>query len=154
MLEHKLIERLFANQRFSNLVMVEQERLPWTLQNKATGEEPWLVTKKTAFWTQQIWLLEHQHHLQSRPVTKQWASWQCQGKRSRDYLGGLAGYADRSWWMIRYRCVIYWRDKLRFESLRLWRADSENDTKSRKHFGVQIQLGGMPQYYNKRFYCQ
>ena len=40
MLEHKLIERLFADQRLSDLVVVEQKRLPQILQKKATAEEP------------------------------------------------------------------------------------------------------------------
>ena len=39
-LEHKLIDRLLANQRLSNLVVVEQEDLPGPLQKKATSEEP------------------------------------------------------------------------------------------------------------------
>ena len=54
MLEHKLIEGLFANHCLSDLVVVEQEELPQTLQRKATSEEPWLVAKETTFWTQQI----------------------------------------------------------------------------------------------------
>ena len=40
MLEHKLIERLLADQRFSNLMMVEQKGLSQTLQKKVTNEEP------------------------------------------------------------------------------------------------------------------
>ena len=40
MLEHKLIEKSFADQRFSDLVVVEREGLPQTLQRKATSEEP------------------------------------------------------------------------------------------------------------------
>ena len=49
MLEHKFIERLLADQRFSNLVVVKQEELPETLQKKATGEKLWLVARETAF---------------------------------------------------------------------------------------------------------
>ena len=49
MLEHKLIERLLADQCLFDLVMVEREGLSQTLQKKATGEEPWLVARETAF---------------------------------------------------------------------------------------------------------
>ena len=47
MLEYKLIERLLTDQRLFNLVIVEQEGLPQTLQKKATKEEPWLVARET-----------------------------------------------------------------------------------------------------------
>ena len=73
MFEHKLIERLLADQRLSNLVVVEREGLPWTLQKKATNEEPWLVARETTSWTQQVWLLGRQYQLQMGPVIKQWA---------------------------------------------------------------------------------
>ena len=40
-------------------------------------------------------------------------------KRSRGYLNGLAGYADRSWWMIGCKCMIqvinYVLDRLDFK---------------------------------------
>ena len=49
MLEHKLIEKLLADQRLSDLLMVEQEGLPQTLQKTTTGEEPWLLAKETVF---------------------------------------------------------------------------------------------------------
>ena len=39
MLEHKLIEKLLADQRLSDLMVVEQEGLPRILQKKTTGEE-------------------------------------------------------------------------------------------------------------------
>ena len=39
MLVYKLIERLLADQRLSNLVAVEQKELSQTLQKKATGDE-------------------------------------------------------------------------------------------------------------------
>ena len=41
MLKHKLIERLLANQCLSDLLVVEREELPWTVQKKATSEEPY-----------------------------------------------------------------------------------------------------------------
>ena len=47
MLEHKLIEKLLADQHLSDLVVVEQEGLPQTLQKKATGKEPYLVARET-----------------------------------------------------------------------------------------------------------
>ena len=50
MVEHKLIESLLVDQRLSDLVIVEQEGLPQTLQKKATGEEPWLVAREMASW--------------------------------------------------------------------------------------------------------
>ena len=40
MFEYKLIERLLVGQRLSNLVVVEQEKLPQTLQSQATSEQP------------------------------------------------------------------------------------------------------------------
>lgn len=106
MLEHKLIERLLPDQCLSNLVVVEWEEIPRTLQRKAIGKEPWLVARRKVLWTQQVWLLERQHQLQPRPITKQWAWWQCYGRRSRGYLNDLASYADRSKWMIGCRCII------------------------------------------------
>ena len=54
MLEYKLIERLFANERSSNQVVVEQKGLPQALQKKVTGGEPWLVAREMASWTQQV----------------------------------------------------------------------------------------------------
>ena len=54
MLEHKLIERLLADQRLSNLVVVEREGLPQTLQKKATCEEPWLVLGEMTSSIQQV----------------------------------------------------------------------------------------------------
>ena len=54
MLKHKLIERLLADQRLSNLVVVEQKGLPQTLQKKTTSEKPWLVAREIVFWTQQV----------------------------------------------------------------------------------------------------
>ena len=47
MLEHKLIERLLADQRLSDLVVLEQEELLQTLQKKIISEEPWLVARET-----------------------------------------------------------------------------------------------------------
>ena len=73
MLEHKFIERLLADQCLSDLVVVEWEGLPQTLQKKATGEEPWLVARETANRTRWAWLSGRQHQLQPRRVTKQWA---------------------------------------------------------------------------------
>ena len=53
-LEHKLIERLLADQRLSDLVVVEQEELPQTLKKKATSEKPWLMARKMVFWKQHV----------------------------------------------------------------------------------------------------
>ena len=61
MLEYKLIKKLLSDQHLFDLVVVEQEKLPQTLQKKATGEEAWLVARKTASWTQQVWFLERQY---------------------------------------------------------------------------------------------
>ena len=52
MFKHKLIEKLLADQRLSNLMVVKWEGLPRTLQRKATDEEPWLVAIETANRTQ------------------------------------------------------------------------------------------------------
>ena len=52
MLEHQLIKRLLADQRFSDLMVIEREGLPQTLQKKATSKEPWLVAGETTFWMQ------------------------------------------------------------------------------------------------------
>ena len=54
MFEHKLIEKLLADQYLSDLVVVEQEGLPQILQKKTTSEEPWLVATETTSWTQQV----------------------------------------------------------------------------------------------------
>ena len=48
MLEQKFIERLLADQRLSDLVVVEWKGLPRTLQKKTSGEEAWVVARETA----------------------------------------------------------------------------------------------------------
>ena len=45
MLEHKLIERILADQHFFDVIVGEQEGLPQTLQRKTTSKEPWLVAR-------------------------------------------------------------------------------------------------------------
>ena len=39
MIEYKLIEKLLVDQRFSDLVVVEQEGLPQTRQSKVTSKK-------------------------------------------------------------------------------------------------------------------
>ena len=46
-------------------------------------------------------------------------------------------YADRFCWMIRCKCVIYQGGELRLGLLGPRGADSENNTKSKKHFQAQ-----------------
>ena len=43
-------------------------------------------------------------------------------------------YVDGSCWMIRCKCVIHQSGEFRLGPLAVWGADSENDTKSKKHF--------------------
>ena len=55
---------------------------------------------------------------------------------------------------VLHKYVIYKWSKLRLKPLGLWRADSKNNTKSKKHFWAQIQSGHMPQHHDNRLHCQ
>ena len=92
----QMLKKLLANQRLSRLVVVEQEEWTQALPG-SQRKEPRVSGEKMASRARHSLILETST-----------------STSTYDKVGGLdvtldnpAGFADRSWWMIRCRCVIY-----------------------------------------------
>ena len=124
----QMLRRLLTDQRLSRLVVVKQEE--WTQSS----------SRKSLRGAVGKWWKEGKPGTVGLTLRTSISVSTCGKVEGLDVtLDNPADFTDGSWWMIGCECVIYKWSELRLGSLELWRADSENNIKSREHFQTQIQ---------------
>ena len=142
MLEH-MLRRLLANQCLSRSVVVGQEEWTQALPG-SQREEPWVSGERMA---SRVW--------QSLTLGTSTSTSNCGKVEDLDVtLDDPASFADKSWWMIGCKCVIYEWSELYLKPLVPWGQWEwlKSDTKRKEHTRAQIQSGRMPQHHDKRLH--